>query len=82
MIGRIDEIDRAACRQHVADHFSSAALVRGYDALLAPIHDRQVPTLAAPMVFSAPTPLTRSLPVHHDLPRLALTFTAPCRTVS
>jgi hypothetical protein len=74
MIGRIGEIDRAACRSHVAEHFSSAALVRSYATLLAPMYDLRVPTLAAPMVFSAPTPSTRPLLAHHDLPRIQPAF--------
>ncbi len=81
MIGRIGEIDRAACRRHVADHFSSAALIRNFDTLLAPMRDRRMPAPAAPMVFSAPTPSTRPLLVHHDLPRRAPAFTAPRQTV-
>lgn len=79
LIGRIGEIDRAACRSHVAERFSSAALVRSYATLLAPMHDLRVPTLAAPMVFSAPTPSTRSLRDPHDLPRILPAFTAAGR---
>jgi glycosyltransferase involved in cell wall biosynthesis len=79
VIGRIGEIDRAACRDHVAEHFSSAALVRSYGRLLAPMHDRRVPTPAAPMVFSAPTPSIRPRLVHQDLPQTAPAFTAARR---
>lgn len=35
LIGRIGDIDRAACRNHVAEHFSSAALVGGGHQLSA-----------------------------------------------
>lgn len=76
LIGRIDEIDRAACRRHVAEYFSSAALVRSYATLLAPMHALRVPTLAAPLVFSAPMPSTRPLLAQHDLPRMRPAFTA------
>ncbi|MDQ2789470.1 MAG: glycosyltransferase [Pseudonocardiales bacterium] len=76
VIGRIGEIDRAACRSHVAEHFSSAALVRSYAKLLVPTHDVRVPTPAAPMVFSAPTPLIRPLLARQDLPRVPAAFTA------
>jgi len=76
MIGRIGEIDRAACRSHVTEHFSSAALARSYATLLAPMYDPRVPTLTAPMVFSAPTPSTRPLRAHHDLPRIQPAFAA------
>jgi glycosyltransferase involved in cell wall biosynthesis len=76
LIGRIGEIDRAACRRHVAAGFSSSALVRSYTTLLAPVRDRQVPAPAAPMVFSAPTPSTRPLLTHRNLPRVPAAFTA------
>ena len=76
VIGRIGEIDRAACRRHVAEHFSSAALVRSYAPLLAPMRDWPTPTRAAPMVFSAPIPPTRPLQARHDLTRLPATFPA------
>ncbi|MGH3778003.1 MAG: glycosyltransferase [Pseudonocardiaceae bacterium] len=82
VIGRIGEIDRAACRNHVAEFFSSAALVRGYAKLLAPMHDLRVPTPAAPMVFSAPTPSTRPLLAQHELPRMQPAFTTAHRTAS
>lgn len=78
MINRIGEIDRAACRRHVADHFSSAALVRSYDTLL---HDRRVSTSAAPMVFSAPTVSTRPQLLNHHIPGQSPAFTAPGPTV-
>jgi glycosyltransferase involved in cell wall biosynthesis len=35
LIGRIGEIDRAACRRHVAENFSTDALVESYTRLLA-----------------------------------------------
>jgi glycosyltransferase involved in cell wall biosynthesis len=76
VIGRIGEIDRAACRSHVAEHFSSAAMVRSYARLLTPMQTVRVPTPAAPMVFSAPTLSTRSLLAQHDLPRIPAAFTA------
>jgi glycosyltransferase involved in cell wall biosynthesis len=76
VIGRIGEIDRAACRNHVAEHFSSAAMVRSYARLLTPMQTVRVPTPAAPMVFSAPTLSTRSLLAQHDLPRIPAAFTA------
>jgi glycosyltransferase involved in cell wall biosynthesis len=76
VIGRIGEIDRAACRSHVAEHFSSAALVRSYAELLTPMPGLRVLTPAAPMVFSAPTPSIRPLPAQHDLPRIPAAFPA------
>jgi len=80
VIGRIGEIDRAACRSHVAEHFSSAAMVRSYARLLTPMQTPRAPTPAAPMVFSAPTPSTRSSLAQHDLPRIPAAFTAARRT--
>ncbi|MGH3813131.1 MAG: glycosyltransferase [Pseudonocardiaceae bacterium] len=80
VIERISEIDRATCRSHVAEFFSSAALVRSYATLLAPMHDLRVPTPAAPMVFSAPTPSTRPLLTQHELPRMQPAFTTAHRT--
>ncbi|MDQ2881202.1 MAG: glycosyltransferase [Actinomycetota bacterium] len=76
VIGRIGEIDRATCRSHVAEHFSSAALVRSYAKLLAPMHDLRAPTPAAPIVFSAPNPSVRPLLARQDLPRIPAAFTA------
>jgi glycosyltransferase involved in cell wall biosynthesis len=76
VIGRIGEIDRAACRSHVAEHFSSAALVRSCVDLLVPTPEVRLPAPAAPMVFSAPTPSIRSLPARQDLPRVTAAFTA------
>jgi glycosyltransferase involved in cell wall biosynthesis len=76
VIGRIGEIDRAACRSHVAEHFSSAAMVRSYAKLLTPMHGLRVLTPAAPMVFSAPAPSIRPLVAQHDLPRIPAAFTA------
>ncbi|MGH3600510.1 MAG: hypothetical protein ACRDQH_09570, partial [Pseudonocardiaceae bacterium] len=61
---------------HVAEHFSSAAMVRSYAKLLTPMHGLRVLTPAAPMVFSAPTPAIRPLPAQHDLPRIPAAFTA------
>jgi glycosyltransferase involved in cell wall biosynthesis len=80
VIGRIGEIERAACRSHVVELFSSAALIRSYATLLASMHDLRAPAPAAPMVFSAPTPATRPLLAHHDLARIQLAFTAANRT--
>jgi glycosyltransferase involved in cell wall biosynthesis len=60
LIGRIGEIDRAACRRHVAEHFSGEALVRGYTRLLGPVRERRRTPAAAPMVFMAPTHAVRS----------------------
>jgi glycosyltransferase involved in cell wall biosynthesis len=76
VIGRIGEIDRAACRSHVAEHFSTAAMVRSYAKLLTPMHGLRVLTPAAPMVFSAPTPSIGPLVAQHDLPRIPAAFTA------
>jgi glycosyltransferase involved in cell wall biosynthesis len=80
VIGHIGEIDRAACRRHVAEHFSSAALLRSYVKLLAPMHELRAQTPAAPMIFSAPTPSTRPLLAHHDLARMQPAFTTARRT--
>ncbi len=79
MISRIGEIDRAACRSHVAEYFSSAALVRSYATLLAPLRDLRVPAPAAPMVFSALTPSIRPLLARQDLPRIPSAFPAAAR---
>ena len=81
LVSRIGEIDRAACRRHVAERFSSDALVRGYNRLLAsvpvavPVPVSLAP--AAPMVFSAPVPPPRPMRVSpepsrfpHDSSRL------------
>lgn len=57
-IGRIGEIDRAACRSHVADHFSSAALTRSYTAVLTPMRALHLPS---PMIFSALAPPIRPM---------------------
>jgi glycosyltransferase involved in cell wall biosynthesis len=59
LVGRIGEIDRAACRRHVAEHFSSEALVRGYTRLLGPVRERRRTPADAPMVFMAPTHAVR-----------------------
>jgi glycosyltransferase involved in cell wall biosynthesis len=75
VIERISEIDRAACRRHVAENFSSAAMVRSCATLLAPMYNPRVPTPAAPMVFSAPTPSIRPLVPHRDLARMQPAFT-------
>jgi glycosyltransferase involved in cell wall biosynthesis len=74
LIGRIGEIDRAACRRHVAESFSSSALARSYATQLAPMPDLKVSV--APMVFSALTPSTRPLLAHRDLLRIPAAFTA------
>jgi len=76
VIGRIGEIDRAACRSHVAQHFSSAALVDSYLTLLPPMRDLRVPR---PMVFSAPLPSTRPLLAGHALPQVRPAFTTADR---
>ena len=58
LIDRLDEIDRAACRRHVATHFSSAALVRGYapmlEAMIPSVPDGLTPAAVAPMVLWPP----------------------------
>jgi glycosyltransferase involved in cell wall biosynthesis len=64
LVERIGEIDRAACRRHVAEHFSAEALVRGYTRLLEPT----AWAAAAPMVFSAPVPPPRPVRVPHNGP--------------
>jgi hypothetical protein len=66
LIERIDEIDRAACRRHVAEHFSAEAMVRGYTRLLEP--ELGARTAAAPMVFSAPVSPPRPMRVPHNGP--------------
>jgi glycosyltransferase involved in cell wall biosynthesis len=63
--GRIGELDRAACRRHVAEHFSTEALVRGYTRLLDPVRESG-PLAAAPMVFSAPVPAPRPMRLPHE----------------
>lgn len=47
LIDRIGEIDRTACRRHVEEHFSSAAMVRSYTPLLPPLPSRKIPALVA-----------------------------------
>lgn len=75
LIDRIGEIDRAACRLHVAEHFSRDALVRGYTRLLAPARDRG--TSAAPMVFRPPVPAPGAVPAHQPMgPRAGVPHTA------
>jgi glycosyltransferase involved in cell wall biosynthesis len=64
LVERIGEIDRGACRRHVAEHFSAEALVRGYTRLLEPT----ARAAAAPMVFSAPVPPPRPVRVPHNGP--------------
>jgi hypothetical protein len=64
LIERIGEIDRAACRRHVAEHFSAEALVRGYTRLLEP--EPAARSAAAPMVFSAPVSPPRPMRVPHN----------------
>jgi glycosyltransferase involved in cell wall biosynthesis len=78
LIGRIGDIDRAACRDHVAEHFSSAALVRSYATLL-PAMDGLVPTMAVPVVFSAPPTATRPMRAQHGAPQSRPAFTAAGR---
>jgi glycosyltransferase involved in cell wall biosynthesis len=69
LIERIGEIDRAACRRHVAEHFSADALVRGYTRLLAPVPEPRALAAAAPMIFSAPVAPPRQMRVPHGAPR-------------
>ena len=66
MISRIGEIDRMACRRHVATSFSSAALVRSYTTLLTSLHDLRIPAPAALTAFSVPTLPTRPLRLSND----------------
>jgi glycosyltransferase involved in cell wall biosynthesis len=58
LIDRLHEIDRAACRRHVAAHFSSAALVRDYapilEAMISSLPDGLAPAAVAPMVLRLP----------------------------
>jgi glycogen debranching enzyme len=56
----IGEIDRAACRQHVTEHFSTDALVCGYTRLLPPVHDPRARLPVAPVEFSAIVPAPRT----------------------
>ncbi|MCU1662780.1 MAG: glycosyl transferase family 1 [Pseudonocardia sp.] len=71
LIDRLDEIDRAACRRHVAAHFSGAALVRGYEPMLAAIldspRDRLSPAAVAPMVFRSPVSPSRPVRRHQGV---------------
>jgi glycosyltransferase involved in cell wall biosynthesis len=53
LIARIGELDRAACRAHVAAHFSTEAMRRAYAPLLVAVPSATAP---APLVFSAPHP--------------------------
>jgi hypothetical protein len=69
LIDRIGEIDRAACRQHVAEHFSADALVRGYTRLLTPV---RAPHPVAPVQFSEIVPAPRPT-------RVAAGPPAPCK---
>jgi glycosyltransferase involved in cell wall biosynthesis len=39
-LDEVDALDRAACRAHVDEHFSSAAMVAGYEAVYARVLDR------------------------------------------
>jgi glycosyltransferase involved in cell wall biosynthesis len=85
LIARIGEIDRMACRRHVAEHFSTDALVRGYTRMLPPRRQpRRSVGAASPMVFRSPaspsTPRSdphtpaiahRSAPVGTTRPRAA-----------
>src|SRR5207244_5630015 len=61
LLERIGEIDRAACRAHVAENFSSDALRRAYAPLLVAVPASTAP---APMVFSAPHPTPSSWAPH------------------
>jgi len=70
LISRIGEIDRAACRRHVAERFSTDALVRGYSRLLASVPEQRSLAPAAPMVFSAPVPTPRPMRVSHEPSRI------------
>jgi len=79
VIGRIGEIDRAACRRHVAEHFSSTALTRSYTALLTPLRALPIPMPAAPTVFSAPPPSIRPLLNGHELAKVQPAFTTTGR---
>jgi hypothetical protein len=54
LVDRLGEIDRAACRRHVAEHFSRTALVHGSERLLAPLSNRLDLAAVAPMVFRSP----------------------------
>ena len=54
LVDRLGEIDRAACRRHVAEHFSRTALVHGSERLLAPLSNRLNLAAVAPMVFRSP----------------------------
>ncbi|MGH3937992.1 MAG: glycosyltransferase [Pseudonocardiaceae bacterium] len=74
VIGRIGEIDRAACRSHVAEHFSATALTRSCTKLLKPTHDMHVPKPVL-LSASAPPPSTRPLLAEPNLPQVRPTFT-------
>ena len=50
------ELDRAACRAHVAEHFSSAAMVAGYEAVFAAVTE---PHLQPPASDRTPELLRR-----------------------
>jgi glycosyltransferase involved in cell wall biosynthesis len=70
LINRISEIDRMACRRHVAQHFSTDALVRGYTRML-PSRQQQTPRslgAASPMVFMAPASPSTPRPEPHAPP--------------
>jgi hypothetical protein len=69
LIDRIDEIDRTACRRHVAQHFSTDALVRGYTRML-PSRQQSQQSLgaASPMVFMAPAGPSTPRPEPHTPP--------------
>nr|WP_232668769.1 hypothetical protein [Pseudonocardia sp. TRM90224] len=60
LIERLGEIDREACRRHVARYFSSAALAHRYEPMLADITARprnhRFPAKVAPMIFRPPIP--------------------------
>lgn len=65
-ISRLGEIDRAACRRHVAEHFSSDSLLHSYGRLLASMPGSRLPTAAAPMVFLAPSGSPRLVRTHQQ----------------
>jgi glycosyltransferase involved in cell wall biosynthesis len=72
LIGRIGELDRAACRAQVAEHFGPSALLRGYAPLLVEAGART----PAPMVFSARAS-ARPAWAPHELSATPFTPTGP-----
>lgn len=59
VIGRVGEIDRAACRRHVAEHFSADALLGSYTRLLPALPVSGLPAFSAPMALPMPDGLPR-----------------------